>query len=92
MALTALSVGCLVTLLSTLPRSAKIGRTILLILCELFTVWFLIAYFTENAYQVFMPPAMIVSEAGNVVGGFSGTVLTVLIHGAPIIFLYHIPV
>lgn len=89
---TALSVGCLISLLAAIPRSPNAGRAILIVLCELFTIWFLIAYFTDDAYGVFMPPAMIVSEAGNVVGGFSSTLLSVVTKGFPIILLYHVPV
>lgn len=58
---------------------------------ELFTVWFLVAYFTDDAYTVFMSPAIILSEAGNAAKNFGGNVLNVFTKGLPMILLYHIP-
>lgn len=89
--LTAVSVGFLLTLLCTLTWSEKANRWIGFGLLELETVWFLIAYFTDNSYQVFMDPQSILSGAGDVMTGFGSTLVTVIVKGIPVILLYHIP-
>ena len=77
--LTAVSVGCLLNLLVTLTCSEKANRWIGFALLELETVWFLIAFFTDNSYQVFMDPQSILSGAGDVVSGFGSTLLSVIL-------------
>ena len=89
--LTAVSVGCLLNLLVTLTCSEKANRWIGFALLELETIWFLIAFFTDNSYQVFMDPQSILSGAGDVVTGFGSTLLSVILKGLPIIVLYHVP-
>lgn len=89
--LTAVSVGCLLNLLATLTCSEKANRWIGFALLELETIWFLIAFFTDNSYQVFMDPQSILSGAGDVVTGFGSTLLSVILKGLPIIVLYHVP-
>ena len=92
MIFTAAGFSLLVCFFGCLPRNAKTGRIIGLILLELSTVWFLIAYFTDNAYQVFMDASTVIGEAGNVVKGLGDTIVTVVTRGAPLILLYHVPV
>lgn len=90
--LTAISAGFLLCLLSTLTCSAKANRWIGFGLLELVIIWFLIAYFTDNSYQVFMDPQSILSGAGDVVTGFGSTLVSVIVKGIPVILLYHLPV
>ena len=87
---TALAAGAFFSLICLLTGRA--GGWTGFVLLELCTVWFLIAYFTDNAYQVFMDASSIFGEAKNVVKGFGGTLLTIVTKGFPVILLYHVPV
>ena len=59
---------------------------------ELFTLWYLIAFFMDDSYGVFMSPAIIARETGDVFADFGGSVVSAVVHGLPMILLYHIPV
>ena len=87
----ALCAGAIISLICSLPGKTKAGVWLGFGLIEALTVWFLIAYFTDNAYQVFMDASSVFGEAGNVVNGFGDTVLHVLVFGLPVILLYHLP-
>lgn len=87
---TALAFAFAATLLCALAGGRAAGWCCFAFL-ELFTVWFLIAYFTDDAYTVFMSPSIILSEAGNAAKNFGGNILNVFTTGLPMILLYHIP-
>ena len=89
--LQALAYGCLAAGLCTLLRSEKAASWLGFVFTELFVLWFVVAFFMDNSYTVFMPPAIMLSEAGNVVGNFGGNVKNVLVLGLPMILLYHVP-
>ncbi len=89
--LIAFSTGALLNLFCTLSRSTKANSWIVFGLTEVLTIWFLIAYFTNNSYQVFMDPASIFTGAGDVVTGFGETLLLVVKSGIFTILLYHVP-
>lgn len=89
--LIAFSTGALLNLFCTLSRSPKVNSWIVFGLVEALTIWFLIAYFTNNSYQVFMDPASIFTGAGDVVTGFGETLLLVIKSGIFTIILYHVP-
>lgn len=90
--LSALALGMLLTaVLSFLPKKPwRFAVTILL--AEAAVVWFLIAYFTNDTYSVFMDPDIIFGTAGNVVEDFSDMLLNVIKGGIWKILLFHIPV
>ena len=75
-----------------LPRGARASRVLCLVWMELFTLWYLIAFFMDNSYGVFMSPAIIARETGDVFADFGGSVVSAVVHGLPMILLYHIPV
>ena len=89
--LTAVAVSLIGIFLAALPRSPRAGSWISFIWLEIITLCFVLEYFMINSYTVFMEPGMIVSEAGNVAGNFTGNVLNVLKFGFPMILLFHIP-
>ena len=72
-------------------RSAKAGNGVRIAVSEISAVWFLVAYFTDNSYRVFMDPASILGGVRGVVTEFGGTLLTIVTSGFPMILLYHLP-
>ena len=79
-------------LICFLPRSERASRILCLVWMELFTVWYVIAFFMDNSYGFFMSPTIIARETGNVVTDFGGNVVSAIVRGLPMILLYHIPV
>ena len=71
-----------------LPRMKAVLR---LITVELFTIWFLISYFSDNSYRAFMNITSIARGVNGVVTEFGGTLFTIVTAGFPKILLYHIP-
>ena len=61
-------------LICFLPRGARASRVLCLVWMELFTLWYLIAFFMDNSYGVFMSPAIIARETGDVFADFGGSV------------------
>ena len=90
--LCSLAFSCGFAVLSTLPRKPSGARLVCLLLLELVTVWYLIAYFTDDSYGVFMSPMMIARETGNVMKDFGGSVAAAVLNGLGVILLYHVPV
>ena len=89
--MTAFGTGLLLETVIGLIRSPKakvIARGIVL---EVFILWFLIAYFSDNSYRVFMDVSSIFKGAGDVVNEFGETLWTIVTAGFPMILLYHIP-
>lgn len=62
------------------------------IVAALFTVWFLFCGLTYDAYKVFMPPDIILSQAGNAARDFGGNVASTIVKSLPLIALYFLPV
>lgn len=89
--LAAISCGLLLDLLCMITKNERANGWIAFALMEFFTIWFLVAYFTDNAYHVFMDPASIFSGAGDVMTGFGDTLVNLIVAGIPVILLYHIP-
>ena len=56
------------------------------------TVWFLFCALTYDAYKVFMPPDIILSQAGNAARDFGGNVRSTVLKSLPLILLYFRPV
>lgn len=79
-------------LICFLPRGARASRVLCLVWMELFTLWYLIAFFMDDSYGVFMSPAIIARETGDVFADFGGSVVSAVVHGLPMILLYHVPV
>ncbi len=89
--LCSLAFSCGFAALCTLPRKPSGTRLVCLLLLELVTVWYLIAYFTNDSYGVFMSPTMIARETGNVMKDFGGSVAAAVLNGLGVILLYHVP-
>ena len=79
-------------LICFLPRGARASRVLCLVWMELFTLWSLIAFFMDDSYGVFMSPAIIARETGDVFADFGSSVVSAVVHGLPMILLYHVPV
>lgn len=84
--------GSLLNAICCMIPNGKVSRWILVFFQEAAIVWFLVAFFTDNAYNAFMPISSILTEAGNVVTEFGDNVVTTLRFGFVFILLYHIPV
>ena len=78
-------------LICFLPRGARASRVLCLVWMELFIIWYVIAFFMDNSYSVFMSPTIIAQETGNVVTDFGGNVVNAIVRGMPMILLYHVP-
>lgn len=88
---TALSAALLFGALCCLIRGEKRAWRAEVIVCAVMTVWFLFCCLTYDAYKVFMPPDIIVSQAGNAARDFGGNVVSTVIKSLPIILLYFVP-
>ena len=89
--LIAAGTGMLFETLIGLLRSPKAKVIIRGIVLEIFILWFLVAYFSDNSYRVFMDVSSILKGAGDVVNEFGDTLWTILTAGFPMILLYHLP-
>ncbi len=72
-------------------RSSRMRAVLRSFIIELFTIWFLISYFTDNSYRAFMNITSIARGVNGVVTEFGGTLWTIVTAGFPKILLYHIP-
>ena len=90
--LIAIGTGMMIETAVGLLRSSKAKAVIRVILLEILTLWYLVAYFTDNSYRVFMDLSSIISGAKDVVNEFSDTLWIIVTAGFPKIVLYHIPV
>lgn len=90
-ALTALGCGLVLGALLRLLKKPGPLTVLTAVLAEILTIWFLITFFTNDFYHVYMGPLIVVQEAGNVAGGFGDTVLEVIWKGLPTILLFHLP-
>lgn len=88
--LNALGVTALFILASLIPKSEKAGSWLYFALIEISAIWFTISFFTFDSYKVFMTPAMIAAETGDVASGFGSTLKTVLTKGLPYILLFQL--
>ena len=70
----------------------KAGKILCLIFTEVFTIWFLVAVFTQDSYKVFMEPAILFSTAGNAAKDFGSNIKNVIFTRFGTILLFHIPV
>lgn len=62
-----------------------------LAVCTVMTVWFLFCCLTYDAYKVFMPPDIILSQAGNAARDFGSNVVSTIVKSLPVIILYFAP-
>ncbi len=86
----ALALGLILgALCSLLPK--KTSYIAEMVILEVFTVAFLVEYFCYNSYRVFMSLKDIRTGAGDVVNGFGGVVVGLILRGIPIILLFHVP-
>ena len=82
-----LILGALCSLLK--EKASFIAEAVIL---EVFTVAFLVEYFCYNSYRAFMSMNDIKTGAGDVVTGFGGTLVGLILRGIPIILLFHVPI
>ena len=69
-------------------KSRSVVRAVFL---EIAVLWFLIAYFLEDTYKVFMELPIVLSTAGDAVGDFGGNIINVFVGGFPRILQFHVP-
>ena len=70
----------------------KFGKILCLVFMEVFTIWFLVAVFTQDSYKVFMEPAILFSTAGNAAKDFGSNIKNVIFTRFGTILLFHVPV
>ncbi len=75
-----------------LPRNRTAVRTLCIVMMEVLCLLYVVCFFMDETYGVFMSPAMVAREASNAVSDFGGNVLNAMSHSLPVILLYHIPV
>lgn len=88
----ALALALLIGGLSGLVNKDKTAYILGLVSASLLTVWFIFCCLTFDAYKVYMPPDMILSQAGNAARDFGGNVIRSVINSIPLILLYFVPV
>lgn len=72
-------------------RNRRVSRGISIALTEIVILIDVFCFFMYDAYKVFMPPSIVLSEAGNAVSDFGASVVSSIIRGIPYILLYHLP-
>ena len=87
---TAGAFGLLCCALCTLT-GGRVGKILFYVFLELFTIWYLVAIFTQDSYKVFMEPAILFSTAGNAAKDFGSNIRNVIFTRFSTILLCHIP-
>ncbi len=87
----AVGFGLVLCFLGTRFRSGKTNKWICFALAEILTIFFLIEYFSNDAYTAFMSVESIITGAGGVVGEFGDVVADVIKKGVGTILLFHVP-
>lgn len=91
MFLVAFALGLLLDLICLIPSRRKVSGWLCFALGEIVTIVFLLSYFLNDTFLIFMDPLSVLVSTGNVMADFSGTVFTLIGRGIPIILLYHVP-
>ena len=86
-----LSFGSVVFLLSGWFKSKQANRWVGFAFMFLIAVYFLVQYFVRQTFTVFMEPEFMVSMTENVIGSYSGKIVSIIFHGLPVILLYFVP-
>lgn len=89
---TALAAAMLFAALCSLLKGERAAWRAGITCAALMTVWFLFCALTYDAYKVFMPPNIILSQAGNAARDFGGNVRSTIWKSLPLILLYFLPV
>ncbi len=89
---TALALAMLFAALCSLFKGERAAWRASVVCAALMTVWFLFCALTYDAYKVFMPPDIILSQAGNAARDFGGNVRSTVLKSLPLILLYFLPV
>jgi len=92
LSLVPLGAGLLLTLAASALPGEKARSRLALAFAELGAVLYLVAYFIQNSFRVFMDPGAIFTAAGDAAGDFGAVFVTVLTDGLPTILLFHLPV
>ena len=87
----AFSFGAVICFLSSLFKNPKVNGWIFFALIELVTIFFLVEFFCNQTYNVFMDLKAISSGAGNVANEYMGIVLSVIKNGILTILLFEVP-
>lgn len=91
MVFVAFALGLLLDLICLIPTRRKVSGWICFAIGEAVTVVFLLSYFLNDTFLLFMDPLSVLVSTGNVMTDFSDTVFTLIGRGIPIILLYHVP-
>lgn len=87
---TALAFALAASALCALPGKSA-AKWLRFLFVELFTVWYLVAFFINDSYKVFMAPSIILSTAGAAARDFGGNVAAAIGNGLPVIGIFHFP-
>lgn len=88
----ALFFGFVFALLTTIGTSARLSRILALIFSAGFAFLTILEYFIQDSFKTFMILSDIFGNAGDVAGGFGGTLVTLILHGFWRILVVFLPV
>lgn len=84
--------GLLFALLTTIGSSARCSRVLALIFSAAFAFFTILEFFIQDSFKTFMILSDIFGNAGHVAGGFSDTLVTLILHGFWRILIVLLPI
>lgn len=87
----AIGLGFLINAIAFAFTNRKVTRWIIGVFLEIFALWFTINYFINESYTTFMNIKDIIQGAGDVVGDFKDTLISLVVNGVWYILLYQVP-
>lgn len=85
------SAGCLWYSICHLPRKFKTVRILSITALALFALLFLVEYFCKQFFTFFMGISVLFDSAGEVMGSYFGTAVSLVLRGFHIVALYFVP-
>ncbi|MBQ0042130.1 MAG: LTA synthase family protein [Lachnospiraceae bacterium] len=83
--------GFLITILSGLTNNKRLNKWICFGILEAFSILYLVTYFTDNSFTVFMNLKTLLSGAEDVMTDFSDRLFVLATQGFPCILFFHVP-
>ena len=89
--LTAVGIGALLVLISGITPSKRWNKWLCFALLEILAIIYVVTYFTDNSFGVFMNIPTLFSGAEDVMTDFSDRIATLATKGLPAILFFHAP-
>lgn len=83
--------GLILLILSGITPKRRLNKWICFLVLEVFAILFVVTYFTDNSFTVFMNLKTLLSGAEDVMTDFSDRLVVLATQGLPCILLFHIP-